>query len=398
VSWIRAFVEPAWWAAGTAARVGVKEGAINHPGEPGYRQRHLDLRWRRPWKQMPEQVRLTEFETQLIESADEHISRLHERWQLKHQRLESRLNKLDYECATLEKAHREACRRLEAVGFRQPHSILPKWAYLPVMIVLATLEFPFNFEAFKILRVPPSELALLALGPSVAIPFLAHFIGTLIRQWTKRDGILRPLVIGLIATGSLLGGTLSIGLLRARFVASLTEQPVDMQNALALLGVNLLFLSMGVVAAYFAHDPDAELEQTAWQERHSGRRLRRATARRARLDGRFDELRNVLKEQQRQIREKTLEMIAEYRRYNRYQRTAEAPSWFQDPIQDWVFKWRKLSEQRAKPKAEKPALGEVPEVFQTVSFTTDPAPDDATAGSSSAAAGRSAPVDPGGAS
>ena len=73
--------------------------------------------------------------------------------------------------------------------------------------------------AFQILRVKPEELYLMTLGPSIVIPFLAHFLGTKIRQWTEERTHWKIIAVTIFAIVSLIIGLLSIGFLRAEYVA-----------------------------------------------------------------------------------------------------------------------------------------------------------------------------------
>jgi hypothetical protein len=281
--------------------------------------------------------KLSFYEANLISLAEMQVSRICEKWQQAKQALETKAkmiqHRLDYILQELADQHA----RHKQKGLRQPHRIMPKWIYLPTMVIVGSLEFPFNSAAFEILEMPPEELFLLALGPSVAIPLLAHFVGTKIRQWPEKEPAWRIILITVFAGLSLLLGLGAIGYLRAAYVGR-EAGSTNLAHMFALLAINLLFLSVATVAAYFAHDPDRELERIWGEKKRLRRALERAWKAWSRVAGEYDTRRGHAIEKARTAQKEAQAQVDEYRAHNaRWRPGAGWPSSFAEPVSDRFF-------------------------------------------------------------
>lgn len=299
--------------------------------------------------------RLSFVESNIVSLAENDIDRFVEKnWARRRQKWEGKAHRLQHELRDLLNQFQELTDVHREEGFRHPHRMFAPWLYWIILAIVGLAELPMNLTAFRILGEVDWIVFLIALGPSIVIPYLSHVIGTSIRQWSERESLWRGLVIGAIASASLVVGVASIGYLRASWLAldlaTGEHRPIDFQQALAVLGVNLLFLSMGVVAAYFAHDPDRELERV-FEER---KRLRHVLTKKwnewNKVATTYDEyLANTIA-RVGVLRSAAAEKIDEYRVHNaEVRRDGKVPTWFSAPVGDHLFKPRYFGQELDRP-------------------------------------------------
>lgn len=301
--------------------------------------------------------RLSFFEAEMLNITEEKISRLIERWDKKKQPLEGKAKNVRHHLAHLLSEYKRIHQLHKEKGFRQPHRI-SWWMYLPIMAILGLLEFPFNLTAFKILRAPPNELIIMAAAPSIAIPLLAHFLGTKIKQWpTTGEPNWRTVLIAIVAITALLVGLLAIGLLRADYIAYIRKTHQDYWQAALLMGINLLFLSAATITSYFAHDSDRGLERVVKEKNRLRPRLDREWNAWSKTASKFDSYRGATLARIQQLRDDTRARMDEYRQFNsRFQTNSSIPPHFQDEITDDFFIPRDLGAEIDKAP---PSLDEV---------------------------------------
>jgi len=289
--------------------------------------------------------RLSFYEAEIIDIAEEEItSLLGEKWERKKDALEASAKKIQHHLLALHEEYNEFNRQHKSKDLKRPLRMIPKWLYVPMMVFIGVVEFGFNLQAFNILRMDMEETYLIAAGPSLVIPFLAHVLGTKIRQWPKKEDMSwRVILIVSIASICLLVALVAIGLLRADYIAYITKSAANLQQAYYLMGINLLFLAGAMVAAYIAHDPDRDLERIYDHKRRQRKMINKKWDAWNKVAAKYDMLRGQTLGKIQGIREEAIAKLDEYRRGNACSRAdGNIPSHFQDSISDRFFKPRNL--------------------------------------------------------
>jgi len=306
---------------------------------------------------------LTFYEAEMVDIAEEQISRLCEAWEKAKHGLEARAKQVGHRLEELRSQYHSLVEQHRAKGFRAPEHMIGPRIYPLALALLGILELPINFEAFQILQQTKLQTLFIASGPSLAIIVLAHFLGITCRRnfSARRAEIAASVLAGVFLSLGLLG----IAFLRAEWFAYLTgagpaSSPtagIDWSQTVALLAVNLLFLAAGVCVSILAHDPDGELDRV-WREKHNVRQeYDRVWDRWIDVAGRYDELRGVTLQKIQQIRDDARAKLHEYRSYNtRYASGIEAPAAFRESVTDRLFIPRHLGDELDRPPA---GLGDV---------------------------------------
>jgi hypothetical protein len=248
------------------------------------------------------------------------------RWRAAQEELETA--KQDRETAS--KDHEEARKKEEPILGR--HS-LKTWIYIPLMIILGLAEFPLNAIAFRTAGEPELMTYMMTLSLALVLPLSAHFLGVFLRHaaLTKREYALTGLAI-LIPLAAIAG----VAYVRDKYIEE-AQKVLGIQLdpttvVLIFVAINLLIFLVGVLASYFAHDPQVVEQSKRLKE--TFKRLRQACARLAgtrkvfsQAEQRYHAItamrQNAFDEKKHQVGEINdivQELIAVYR--HRYARTA----------------------------------------------------------------------------
>jgi hypothetical protein len=142
----------------------------------------------------------------------------------------------------------------------------PYWTYILLLFGIGIAEFPLNNQVFVSFRETPLLTLIMAGVLVIALPFLAHAAGKVLKQSGEHK--IYPLVfVVLLATV----GTISYftALLRTNYLGELgvpAEQLILDQWTFFTIGI-ILFL-VGTVASFFAHDSSNEFVEV-YKKYHS---------------------------------------------------------------------------------------------------------------------------------
>jgi hypothetical protein len=288
--------------------------------------------------------RLSLYEAELVALAELSISRLIETWEGKEHHLEAEAKRVELQMRSALEEFLAVHKRHRAKDLREPHRRLPDSCYLPLLVVLGILEFPFNLGAFAFLRVPLEEQILIAAAPSIALVALSHLLATEFRWWPSSESRRWPHTLTMVGSALALGAApLAVAALRVLYVAWATNSSPDLLLGAAFLAINLLILAGAWVAAFLTHDPDVELEKGVAQTRGARKVLTRVWKEWNRWGSAFNRGRGETAARISAIRNETRALLYEYRLWNlRYRGQGPVPKFFQEAVTEALFRTRDL--------------------------------------------------------
>ena len=144
----------------------------------------------------------------------------------------------------------------------EPSVELARGKYYILMLLFVLGEIPMNSLAFSVFGESQIFTWIMALGVAVAIPWIAHAVGILLKRgsdpWWKSG----------LGVGTLLfltiGGLLAIGYVRVEYLGDLNAASAGSISSFgnskligaAFIGLNLVILAAATLCSYFAHDKD----------------------------------------------------------------------------------------------------------------------------------------------
>jgi hypothetical protein len=199
------------------------------------------------------------------------------------------------------------------IGRSEPSIELSKSKYYVLMLLFVLGEIPMNSLAFAIFGENQIFTYLMAAGVAVAIPWIAHSMGILLKRWSPpwwRNGI---------AVGSLLlltiGGLIAIGYVRVQYLGDLskTGAVIGFHNSTligaAFVGLNLVILAAATLCSYFAHDTDPKLE-------HLHNRTNQLDKATRAIQAKYRKILTKQQEKLHRIQQRTEQIIQYYRKIN----------------------------------------------------------------------------------
>ena len=243
-----------------------------------------DWRWK-PWRPFPgwplwerkeptpalDQQEPSEYEKQLLEDAEQNISRLLQEWHQKDKELHKRCaNAEDNYKNIKESVNKENQEHIDAIKnyekAREEYNSLPKphwtgWQYWIPLILITSGEMLFNGLVFLIFGQSRFHTYIMALGLIVAIPVVTHFIGRSLRM-EKKTPIREKMVIG--AGVIFIAGLVILAVLRETFfevnkiAETLGLQWSPNKFVLSFFIINLLFFTALLILAYESGPLDPE--------------------------------------------------------------------------------------------------------------------------------------------
>jgi len=154
---------------------------------------------------------------------------------------------------------------------------------------------------------------IMAVGVAVAIPWIAHAVGILLKRWSA------PWWKNAIGIGTLLfltiGGLVAIGYVRVQYLGDLSAAGAASSFGssavigAAFVGLNLVILAAATLCSYFAHDKDPMLEHLHRRTNQLNKALRAIGAK----------YKKTLSKQQQEIhriQQRAQEIIYYYRKIN----------------------------------------------------------------------------------
>jgi hypothetical protein len=199
----------------------------------------------------------------------------------------------------------------------EPSVELSRGKYYILMFLFVLGEIPMNSLAFSVFGESQIFTWIMALGVAVAIPWIAHAVGILIKRgsvpwWKNGIGVAALLVLTI-------GGLLAIGYVRVQYLGDLSEAGAVSSFGsskfigAAFVGLNLVILAAATLCSYFAHDKDPLLEHLHRKTNQINKKMREIEARHNKI---------VTEQEQKinRIHQQTQENIYYYRKINQRER------------------------------------------------------------------------------
>jgi hypothetical protein len=200
------------------------------------------------------------------------------------------------------------------IGRTEPHVELTRGKYYALMSILVLGEIPMNTIAFSVFRESQIFTWIMAIGVAVAIPWIAHAVGILLKRgsepWWKSGICVATLLLLTV------GGLVAIGYVRTEYlndVVSIEEGTASFANSsimgIAFVGLNLVILAAAILCSFFAHDKDPLLE-------HQYRKTNKINKVMRTIEAKHNKI--VTEQEQRinRIHQQTQENIYYYRKIN----------------------------------------------------------------------------------
>jgi hypothetical protein len=199
----------------------------------------------------------------------------------------------------------------------EPSVELSTGKYYILMILFVLGEIPMNSLAFSVFGESQIFTWIMAIGVAVAIPWIAHAVGIILKRGSN------PAWKSAFSVGALLvltiGGLLAIGYVRVAYLDDLSSADAVSGFAnskfigAAFIGLNLVILAAATLCSYFAHDKDPMLQH-----------LHRKTNKLNKAMRKIEAIHNKIFTQQEQkikrIHQQTQEIIYNYRKINQRER------------------------------------------------------------------------------
>jgi hypothetical protein len=201
----------------------------------------------------------------------------------------------------------------------EPSVELSRSKYYILMILFVLGEIPMNSLAFAVFGESQIFTWIMALGVAVAIPWIAHAVGILLKRgsdpWWKSG----------LGVGTLLfltiGGLLAIGYVRVEYLSDLNAASAGGISSFgnskligaAFIGLNLVILAAATLCSYFAHDKDPLLE-------HLHRRTNKINKEMREIEARHNKILTKQEQEIKRIHQQTQEIIYYYRKINQRER------------------------------------------------------------------------------
>ncbi len=223
----------------------------------------------------------------------------------------------------------------------------PYMYHLLLILFLAIGEFPLNVIVFRLFGEPEYLTFVMASTLALTIPLLGLFIGIHMRQSIPRTA--GNVLIGLLIPAAVGAALYAISMLRNTYIVSQVSTSAavagNQENlAYSLLALNTLVFCGALVSAFFAHDPDEDLDHS-WNALVFLDRKRNAIRNKflrtgTKING---EIKKV-KSQIEQARALTSERVALYRQANmRFRRLMAPPSFRKNPEFKQLEWWPEVS-------------------------------------------------------
>ncbi len=195
----------------------------------------------------------------------------------------------------------------------EPSVELSRGKYYVLMFLFVLGEIPMNSLAFAVFGESQLFTWIMAVGVAVAIPWIAHAVGILLKRgsdpwWKSGIGVASLLLLTVF-------GLLAIGYVRVQYLGDLSEAgaTAGFTNSkfigAAFVGLNLVILAAATLCSYFAHDKDPLLE-------HLHRRTNKLNKAMRKIEAKHNEILTQQQQKINRIHQHTQEMVYYYRKIN----------------------------------------------------------------------------------
>lgn len=200
-----------------------------------------------------------------------------------------------------------------SIGRSEPSVELSRGKYYVLMTLFVLGEIPMNSLAFAVFGESQIFTWIMAIGVAVAIPWIAHAVGILLKRgsspWWKHASSVAALLLLTV------GGLIAIGYVRVQYLGDLSESggvggfASSKFIGAAFVGLNLVILAAATLCSYFAHDKDSMLE-------HLHRRTNKLNKAMRAIEAKHNKLLTQQRQKINKIHQKTQEVVYYYRKIN----------------------------------------------------------------------------------
>jgi hypothetical protein len=199
----------------------------------------------------------------------------------------------------------------------EPSVELSRGKYYILMFLFVLGEVPMNSLAFSVFGESQIFTWVMALGVAVAIPWIAHAMGILIKRgsvpwWKNGIGVGALLLLTIC-------GLVAIGYVRVQYLGDLSSSGAignfgsSKFIGAAFVGLNLVILAAATLCSYFAHDKDPLLE-------HLHRRTNQINKAMRTIEAEYNKIVTEQEQKINRIHQQTQENIYYYRKINQRER------------------------------------------------------------------------------
>lgn len=199
----------------------------------------------------------------------------------------------------------------------EPSVELSRGKYYVLMFLFVMGEIPMNSLAFSVFGESQIFTWIMALGVAVAIPWIAHAVGILIKRgsvpwWKNGIGVATLLLLTV-------SGLMAIGYVRVMYLGDLSTAGAvgSFGNSkfigAAFVGLNLVILAAATLCSYFAHDTDPLLE-------HLHRKTNQINKTMRAIEAKHNKIVSEQEQKINRIHQQTQENIYYYRKINQRER------------------------------------------------------------------------------
>jgi len=203
------------------------------------------------------------------------------------------------------------------IGRSEPSVELSRGKYYVLMFLFVLGEVPMNSLAFSVFGESQIFTWIMALGVAVAIPWIAHAVGILIKRgsvpwWKNGIGVVALLLLTI-------GGLVAIGYVRVEYLGDLSTSGAvhSFGNSkimgAAFVGLNLVILAAATLCSYFAHDKDPLLE-------HLHRKTNKVNKVMRKIEAKYNKIVTEQEQKINRIHQQAQENIYYYRKINQRER------------------------------------------------------------------------------
>jgi len=203
------------------------------------------------------------------------------------------------------------------IGRSEPSVELSRGKYYVLMLLFVMGEVPMNSLAFSVFGESQIFTWIMALGVAVAIPWIAHAVGILIKRgsvpwWKSGIGVVALLLLTI-------GGLVAIGYVRVEYLGDLSSAGAahSFGNSkimgAAFVGLNLVILAAATLCSYFAHDKDPLLE-------HLHRKTNKVNKVMRKIEAKHNKIVTEQEQKINRIHQQAQENIYYYRKINQRER------------------------------------------------------------------------------
>jgi hypothetical protein len=298
----------------------------------------VGLRGRRDGKKNdppPEAVKPSQLEASLAERGNQHLAQIYGRARDRDEKLQGQQEQAQKRFEYADQEYQKTSARYEAKKQALGRDVIvhfPRALYVILLLLLILGEFPFNAVVFRVFEEAEILTIVMAVTVALAIPISAHFIGIMVRHWAPpwwRTGL-----YVLISIAVVVGGLFALNYVRGLYVASQSEalgQSTAREGIeYAYFAINLLVFFVALIASFFAHDEDQEIEKLRAHTLRLAARRDAAQTTLSQVKAARDALLQKSKGQAEEVMGIIRELVRIYRRANTHRRSQAAPPCFHE--------------------------------------------------------------------